>query len=108
MVISAGKATGESYMFTVTIICLSMRQFRSTCPEILFHICREMMILRQVEIVVIFIAIFLGRSMLSFAQYEMKSSEATPFRGSIFMRFVSLELPQVPLHASLASKSVEK
>ena len=39
--------------------------------------------------------------MLSFGQYDMKSSDATPFRGSIFMRFGSLEPPQVPLHASL-------
>ena len=51
-----------------------------------------MKILRQVEII-IFMAI-------SFAQYEMKSSDATPFRGSILMRFGSLEPPQVPLHAS--------
>ena len=38
--------------------------------------------------------------MLSFGQYEMKSSEATLFRGSILNRFKSLEPPQVPLHAS--------
>ena len=55
-----------------------------------------MKILRQVEII-IFMAFFFA---LSFAQYEMKSSDATPFRGSILMRFGSLEPPQVPLHAS--------
>ena len=81
----------------------------STCPEILFYICSEIKILRQVEIVVIFIAFFSARSKLSFAQYEMKSSEATPFRGSILMRFKSLEPPQVLLYASqFAFKSVEK
>ena len=68
-----------------------------------------MKILRQVEIVVIFIAFFFTRSMLSFAQYEMKSSETTPFRGSILMRLISLEPPQVLLHAlQFAPKSVEK
>ena len=68
-----------------------------------------MKIFRQVESVVIFIAFFFTRSMLSFAQYEMKSSEATPCRGSILMRFILLEPPQVLLHAfQFASKSVEK
>ena len=39
--------------------------------------------------------------------YELKSSEATPFCGSISMRFKSLEPPQILLHASLfAFKSV--
>ena len=32
--------------------------------------------------------------MLSFGQYEIKPSESTRFRGSILMRFESLELPQ--------------
>ena len=41
-----------------------------------------------------------AESMLSFAQYQIKSSEATPFRGSIVMRYKSLEPPQIPLHAS--------
>ena len=58
-----------------------------------------MKILRQVEII-IFMAIFFSEFILSFAQYEMKSSDATPFRGSILMWFASLEPPQVPLHAS--------
>ena len=58
-----------------------------------------MKILRQVEII-IFMAIFFAEFILSFAQYEMKSSDATPFRGSILMRVGSLEPPQVPLHAS--------
>ena len=62
-----------------------------------------MKILRQVEIIIF------PEFILSFAQYEMKSSDATPFRGSILMRFGSLELPQVPLHASqLAFESVKK
>ena len=43
---------------------------------------------------------FFAESMLSFGQYEMKSSEATPFLGSILMRCRSLESPQFPLHAS--------
>ena len=38
--------------------------------------------------------------MLSIGQYEMKSSEATPFCGSILMWFRSLEPQQFPLHAS--------
>ena len=38
--------------------------------------------------------------MLSSGQYEMKSTEATPFRGSILMQFKSLEPHQFPLHAS--------
>ena len=38
--------------------------------------------------------------MLSFVQYEMKLSEATPFRRSILIRFESLELPQFPLRVS--------
>ena len=59
-----------------------------------------MKILRQVEIVVIFCHFFFAESILSFAQYEMKSSDATPFRGAILMRFGSSEPPQVPLHAS--------
>ena len=58
-----------------------------------------MKILLQVEII-IFMAFIFAEFILSFAQYEMKSSDATPFRGSILMRFGSLELPQVPLHAS--------
>ena len=67
-----------------------------------------MKILRQVEII-IFMAIFFAEFILSFAQYEMKSSEATSFRGSILMRFGLLEPPQVPLHASqLAFESVKK
>ena len=46
--------------------------------------------------------------MLSFGQYEIKSSESTRFRGSILMRFESLEPPQFSLHASqFALKSVE-
>ena len=62
-----------------------------------------MKILRQVEIIIF------PEFILSFAQYEMKSSDATPFRGSILMRFGSLEPPQVPLHASqLAFESVKK
>ena len=59
-----------------------------------------MKILRQVGII-IFMAIFFAEFILSFAQYEMKLSEATPFRGSILMR--------VPLHASqLAFESFKK
>ena len=62
-----------------------------------------MKILRQVEIIIF------PEFILSFAQYERKSSDATPFRGSILMRFGSLEPPQVPLHASqLAFESVKK
>ena len=62
-----------------------------------------MKILRQVEIIIF------PEFILSFAQYEMKSSDATPFRGSILIRFGSLEPPQVPLHASqLAFESVKK
>ena len=62
-----------------------------------------MKILRQVEIIIF------PEFILSFAQYEMKSSDATPFRGSILMRFGSLEPPQSPLHASqLAFESVKK
>ena len=57
-----------------------------------------MKVLQKVEIV-IFMPILFARSMLSFAQYKMKKSEATPFRGSILMRFVLLEPPQVLLHA---------
>ena len=38
-----------------------------------------MNILGQIEIVVIFNAIFFARSMLSFAQYEIKSSKITIF-----------------------------
>ena len=69
-----------------------------------------MNILRQVEIV-IFMAIFFAESMLYFAQYELKSSEATPFRGSILflMWFRLLEPPQVLLRApQFAFKSVKK
>ena len=67
-----------------------------------------MKILRQVEII-IFMAIFFPEFILSFAQYEMKSSDATPFRGSILMRLGLLEPPQVPLHASqLAFESFKK
>ena len=40
-----------------------------------------MNILGQIEIVVIFIAIFFARSMLAFAQYEIKSSKITTFVG---------------------------
>ena len=36
----------------------------------------------------------------AFSQHEMKSSRPTPSRGSILMRFKSLELPQFLLHAS--------
>ena len=47
--------------------------------------------------------------MLSFGQYEMKSSEVTRFRGSILMQFNSLESPQFLLRASqFAFKSVKK
>ena len=68
-----------------------------------------MNILGQIEIVVIFNAIFFARSMRSFAQYEIKSSKITTFRWSILMRFISLESPQVLLHASrFAFTSVEK
>ena len=67
-----------------------------------------MKILRQVEII-IFMAIFFPEFILSFAQYEMKSSDATHSRGSILMRFGLLEPPQVTLHASqLAFESVKK
>ena len=59
-----------------------------------------MKILRQVEFVSC-MPIFFAQSRLSYGQYELKSSEATPFRGSILMRCRSLELPQYPLHASL-------
>ena len=45
--------------------------------------------------------------MLSFVQYEIKLSEATPFRWSVG-RFESLELPQFPLRVSqFTFKSVE-
>ena len=54
-------------------------------------------------------AIFFPEFILSFAQYEMKSSDATPFRGSILMQFGLLEPPQVLLHASqLAFESFKK
>ena len=67
-----------------------------------------MKILRQVEII-IFMTIFFPEFILSFAQYEMKSSDPTPFRGSILMWFGLLEPPQVPLYASqLAFESVKK
>ena len=67
-----------------------------------------MKILRQVIIVVILMPIFFAQSMLSFVQYEMKLSEATPFRWSILIRFESLELPQFPLRVSqFTFKSVE-
>ena len=82
----------------------------STRFPIYFRICEEMNILRQVEIE-IFMAIFFAESMLYFAQYELKSSEATPFCGSILilMRFRLLEPPQVLLHApQFAFKSVKK
>ena len=53
--------------------------------------------------------IFFAQSMLSYGQYELKSSEATPFRGSILMQFKWLESPQSFLRASrFAFKSVEK
>ena len=70
-----------------------------------------MRILRQVEIVAVVMPVFFAQFMLglSFGQYEMKSSEAARFRGSIFMRFKSLEPPQFLLHTSeFAFKSVEK
>ena len=68
-----------------------------------------MRILRQVEIVAVLMPIFFAQFMLSFGQYEMKSSEAARFRGSIFMRFKLLEPPQFLLHTSeFAFKSVEK
>ena len=52
---------------------------------------------------------FCSISMLSFGQYDMKSSKATPFRGSILMRCRSLGSPQFFLHASqFAFKSVAK
>ena len=61
----------------------------------------------EVEIIII-MPFFSAESMLTFGQYEMKSSRATPFRESILMRFKSSELPQF-LHASqFAFKSVEK
>ena len=59
-----------------------------------------MRILRQVEIVVVLMPILFANSMLSFSQYELKSSEATRFRSSISMRFKSLEPPQFSLYAS--------
>ena len=43
---------------------------------------------------------FFAQSMLTFGQYKIKSSESTRFRGSILMRFESLEPPQFSLHAS--------
>ena len=47
--------------------------------------------------------------MLSFSQYEMKSSEASPFQGSILMQFGLLEPPQFRLHAlTFDFKSVAK
>ena len=47
--------------------------------------------------------------MLSFGQYEMKSSEASPFQGSILMQFGLLEPPQFRLHAlTFDFKSVAK
>ena len=47
--------------------------------------------------------------MLSFGQYEMKSSEASPFQGSILMQFGLLEPPQFRLHAlTFVFKSVAK
>ena len=67
-----------------------------------------------VEIVVISMLIFsLYLIAISFGQYVMKSSEATPFRWSILMRCRSLESLQYPQHASLpnvlfAFKSVAK
>ena len=67
-----------------------------------------MKILRKVEFV-IFMSIFFAESMLSFGQHKMKSSEATPSRGSMLMRFKLLEPPQFPLHSlQFAIKSVEK
>ena len=67
-----------------------------------------MKILRQVEFVSC-MPIFFAQSMLSYGQYELKSSEATPFRGSILLQFKSLESPRFFLHASqLVFKSVEK
>ena len=64
--------------------------------------------LREVEIAAILMPIFFAQSMLSFGQYEIKSSESTRFRGSILMRLESLEPPQFSLHASqFAFKYVE-
>ena len=52
---------------------------------------------------------FRSISMLSFGQYETKSSGPTPFRGSMLMQFKSLEPPQFPPHAlQISLKSVEK
>ena len=66
-------------------------------------------LLRNNEIVVIFMPFFFAQSMLSFGQYEINSSEATRFWGSILMRFELLEPPLFPLHAfQFAFKSVEK
>ena len=42
-----------------------------------------------------------AQSMLSFGQFEIKSCEASRFRGSILMRFQSLEPPQFPIHTNL-------
>ena len=67
-----------------------------------------MKILQEVNIVILMPILF-AESMLSFGQLKMKSSEASPSRGSMLMLFQSLEPPQFPLHAlQFALKSVEK
>ena len=55
-----------------------------------------MKILQQVEIV-IFMPIIFAEGILSFGQYEMKSSQATHFRGSILMWIGSMSRVQPPL-----------
>ena len=67
-----------------------------------------MRILGQVKIVVALMPILFANSMVSLSQYELKSSEATRFRGSLSMRFKSLEPPQFLLLHQFAFKSVEK
>ena len=82
-------------------------QLHIHCFLICFQVCWEIKILGQVEIVVILISIFHAQSMFCFVQYEIKSSEATPFCRSILMQFESLEPTQFSLHASqFALKSV--
>ena len=69
----------------------------------------EIKILQQDEIVAIFMSIYFAQSILSFGQYEMKSSKARPFRGSIIMQFRWSEPSQFLPHVSqFAFKSVEK
>ena len=76
------------YSIQIPVLAWAPSEEKSRCLQ-------EMTILRQVEIVVIFMPIFFAESMLTFGRYEMKSSEATPFRGSILMR---CRLYIVPLH----------